>query len=135
LAKRKTLNLGLILGLLTATLLLIGGCIPPEATEGETGGFTGIWPMLAFLVELFALMFFVMIRPQRKRQQEQQTLLQELRRGDKVITAGGIYGQIESLSDDSVVLKVESGTTIRVARSSVVGRREDQKDTGLPKMR
>jgi len=118
-------------------LVFTGGCFPqaPAGTEGENGGLTGIWPMLAFLAVLFALMYFVMIRPQRKRQQEQQTLLQELRRGDRVITAGGIYGQIESLSDESVVLKVESGTTIRVARSSVVGRREDQKDTGLPKMK
>jgi len=135
LRKRKTLYLGLALGFLTTTFLFIGGCFPTEGTEGENGGFTGIWPMLAFLVVIFALMYFVMIRPQRKRQQEQQNLLQELQKGDKVITAGGIYGQIESLSDDSVVLKVESGTTIRVARSSVVGRREDQKDMDMPKIR
>jgi len=134
LRKRKTLILGLILGVLTTTLLFMGGCFLPGGTEGENGGFTGIWPMLAFLVVLFALMYFVMIRPQRKRQQEQQNLLQELQKGDKVITAGGIYGQIESLSDDSVVLRVESGTTIRVARSSVVGRRGEQKDTDMPKL-
>ena len=50
--------------------------------------------------------------------------MEELKRGDKVVTAGGIYGQIETISDDSVVLKIESGTTIRVSRSSVVLRRE-----------
>ncbi len=132
--KRKTLGLGLALGFLTVTLLFIGGCIPPEGTEGETGGLTGMWPMLVFLVVLFALMYFVMIRPQRKKQQEQQNLLQELRKGDKVITAGGIYGQIEALSDDSVVLKVESGATIRVSRNSVVGRRGEQQGMGTPKI-
>ena len=47
-----------------------------------------------------------------------------LQKGDRVITAGGIYGTIESLSEDSIVLKVESGATIRVARGSVIGRRE-----------
>jgi len=52
--------------------------------------------------------------------------MQELRRGDKVITAGGIYGVVESLSDDSIVIKVESGATIRVARDSVAGRREEK---------
>jgi len=48
----------------------------------------------------------------------------ELKRGDRVITAGGIYGVIESLSEDSVVIKVESGVTMRVARSSVALKRE-----------
>ena len=69
-------------------------------------------------------MYLVLIRPQRKRQKEHQQLIEELKRGDRVITAGGIYGQIESVSDDSVVLKVESGATMRVARSSVTVKRE-----------
>jgi preprotein translocase subunit YajC len=50
--------------------------------------------------------------------------VQELQKGDKVITAGGIYGVIESISDESVVLKIEAGSTIRVAKGSVSGRRE-----------
>ncbi len=68
--------------------------------------------------------YFLMIRPQRKRQQQHQKLTQGLQRGDNVITAGGIYGQIDSLSEDSVVLKVESGAMIRVARSSILGVRQ-----------
>jgi len=48
----------------------------------------------------------------------------ELKRGDRVITAGGIYGVIENLSEDSVVIKVESGTTMRVARNSIALRRD-----------
>jgi len=126
---KKILYLGVIAVVIAAALLFASGCFPQEAAEGEgEDGFGGIWPMLVFLVLLFALMYFVMIRPQRKRQQEQQNLMQELRRGDKVVTAGGIYGVIESVSEDSIVLKVESGTTIRVARSSVTGRRGEQKD-------
>ena len=128
---KKILYLGVIAVVITAALLFAGGCFPQEGAEGEgeaEGGFGGMWPMLIFLVLLFGLMYFVMIRPQRKRQQEQQNLMQELRRGDKVVTAGGIYGVIESVSEDSIVLKVESGTTIRVARSSVTGRRGEQKD-------
>ncbi len=129
--RKKILYLGVIAVVITAALLFASGCVLPGAAEGEgeaEGGFGGIWPMLGFLVLLFALMYFVMIRPQRKRQQEQQNLMQELRRGDKVVTAGGIYGVIESVSEDSIVLKVESGTTIRIARSSVTGRRGDPPD-------
>jgi len=70
------------------------------------------------------MMYFVLIRPQRKRQKEHQQLVEELRRGDKVITAGGIYGVIESTGEDSIVIKVESGTMLRVSRSSVALKRE-----------
>ena len=114
------LKLVLIVAWLVTFLALIGGCYP--ADTGEEGS-ASIWPMIIFLVLIFGLFYFVMIRPQRKRQKEHQTMVQELQKGDRVITAGGIYGTIESLSEDSIVLKVESGT-IRVARGSVVGRRE-----------
>ena len=111
--KIKLLNLGLIGGLLTS-VVFIGGCFPTDA-EGETS----IWPMLIFVVLLFGLMYFVMIRPQRKRQKEHQQLIEELKRGDRVVTAGGIYGVVESISEDSVTIKVESGATMRVAKGSV----------------
>ena len=127
----KRFSPGLVLGLLIASLLFASGCLP-TAPEGATEGdfLTSIWPMLIFLVVIFGLMYFVMIRPQRKRQQEHQNLLQELQKGDRVITAGGIYGQIESISEENAVLKIESGTTIRVARSSIVGQQSDETRTG-----
>ncbi len=112
--KTKTLKLGLIGGLLTGVAFL-GGCIPTDAEEGGTS----IWTMLIFVVLLFGLMYFVMIRPQRKKQKEHQQLIEELKRGDRVVTAGGIYGTIESISEDSVTIKVESGATMRVAKGSV----------------
>ena len=121
--KRKMLKLGVIAGFLVTTLVFMGGCIP-EGTSEEGAFTTSIWPIIIFLVFLFGMMYFVMIRPQRKRQQEHQQLVGELRKGDKVITAGGIYGQIETVSDENVVLKIESGATIRVAKSSVVGKQE-----------
>ena len=115
--KNKRLNLGLIVVLLI-TLVSIGGCAP----AGGEG--TSILPMIIFIALLFGMMYLVLIRPQRKRQKEHQQLVEELRKGDRVVTAGGIYGVIESISDDSVVIKVESGMTIRVAKGSVAGRRE-----------
>lgn len=82
----------------------------------------GIAPLILFFVLMFAAMYFLMIRPQRKRQREQEQLLSELRKGTRVVTTGGIHGQVESVSDDSVVLTVESGATIRVAKPSVIAR-------------
>ncbi len=117
--RNKMLNLGLIAGLVS-TLLFIGGCIP---AEGEGGGFN--WTWILFLGFIFATMYFLMIRPQRKRQKEHQALIRELKSGDSVITAGGIYGKIESVSDESVVIKIESGATMRVATNSVVIKQEE----------
>ena len=82
----------------------------------------GLAPMILFLVLMVAAIYFLMIRPQRKRQKEQQELLERIRSGEKVITSSGIYGQVESVSEDTVVLKVESGATIRVAKSTVVAK-------------
>jgi preprotein translocase subunit YajC len=123
----KLLKIGLITGLLITVLVFIGGCLAPTDTQGGDQGTSSIWPMVAFLVVIFALFYFVMIRPQRKRQKEQQTMMQGLQKGDKVITAGGIYGTIESVGEDNVVIKVESGTTLRVAKGSVAVRRDEMK--------
>jgi len=120
--KKRMLNLGLIVGLLI-TLAFTGGCFPAGTPEGGEG--TGsVAPLIIFLVLIFGMMYFLMIRPQRKRQKEHQELMVELRRGDKVMTAGGIYGVVETTSDESVVIKVESGAMLRVARNSVVAKRE-----------
>ena len=114
--KNKMLNLGLIAGLLIS-LVFVAGCVP----TGAEGGFD---PSIIIILVLFiGMIYFLMIRPQRKRQKEHQELMQELRKGDRVVTAGGVYGQIENLSEDSVVLKVESGATMRVTRGSIAGKR------------
>jgi len=83
---------------------------------------TSISYIIIFLVAIFLMFYFLMIRPQRKRQKEHEELISQLRGGDSVITAGGIYGRIESVGQDSVVVRVESGATIRVAKGSIAGK-------------
>jgi len=83
---------------------------------------TSVIYIIVFLVVIGLLFYFFMIRPQRKKQKEHEELVGQLRSGDRVITAGGIYGQVESVTQDNVVLKVESGATIRVAKGSIVGK-------------
>jgi preprotein translocase subunit YajC len=117
--RNKMLILGLVVALLISVVSL-GGCY--TATDGEEATFD--WTIIVFLVLIFAVFYFLMIRPQRKRQKEHQQMMEELKRGDRVVTAGGIYGVVESISEDSVVLKVESGATIRVSRNSVALKQE-----------
>ena len=88
------------------------------------GSSLGIWPMVIFLVAIFAIMYFLMIRPRQKQLKQHEEMTKELRVGDRVIIAGGIYGTIESLDEDTVILKIESGATMRVARGSVLGKQD-----------
>ena len=87
-------------------------------------GDLGTWGMLIFLVAIFAVMYFLMIRPRQKQQKQHEAMMEELRPGDRVIIAGGIYGQIESLSEDTAILRIESGATMKVARNSILGKQE-----------
>ena len=77
--------------------------------------------IIVFLVVIGLLFYFFMIRPQRKRVKDHQDLMANLRSGDRVITTGGIYGQIESINEDSIVLRIESGT-LRIAKGSIVNK-------------
>ena len=126
---KKYVKIGLILAAAIAVVVAVSSCLPASTTtaSGSTSsssGWDSTWPMLAFLAVIFVFFWFVMIRPQRKRQRDHQDMMQGLNKGDKVITAGGIYGTIDSIAEDSVVLKMEGGQTIRVARGSVAVVRE-----------
>ncbi len=83
--------------------------------------------LVVFMVLMFGMFYFLIIRPQRKRQQEHQALLSSLSVGDRVITIGGIHGVIESMKEDSVLLKLESGATVRMTRASIAFREGEPK--------
>ena len=80
--------------------------------------------MIIFLVAIFAIMYLLMIRPRQKQQKQHEEMMQELRSGDRVIIAGGIYGQIESLSEETAIIRIESGATMKVARNSILGKQQ-----------
>jgi preprotein translocase subunit YajC len=65
------------------------------------------------------------VRPMRQREKEHDRMVLELQKGDRVITAGGIYGKVDTIYEDSIILEVESGAKIRVTKGGVVKREED----------
>jgi preprotein translocase subunit YajC len=77
---------------------------------------------LLFFVAIFAIMYFLMIRPQQKQLRDQRTLLASLKKGDDVVTQGGLLGRIYALSGKEVTLEIASGVKVRVLLSSVQGR-------------
>ncbi|MBV8125567.1 MAG: preprotein translocase subunit YajC [Burkholderiaceae bacterium] len=72
------------------------------------------------LVLMFVVLYFVMIRPQMKRQKEHKTMIEALGKGDEVVTNGGMLGKVSKLTESIVTLEVANGVEIQVQRSSVV---------------
>jgi preprotein translocase subunit YajC len=69
----------------------------------------------------FLLIYLLFVRPQKRRQSQQQQLIDELRVGDEVLTAGGIYGTISQLEDDQVTVEIAPEIEVRVARRAIAG--------------
>jgi len=76
-----------------------------------------MWIMLALI---FVVMWFFMIRPQRKQQKELQNFRDSLKKGDKVVTIGGIYGTVAEIKEESVLIEVDSNVKIRVSKQALV---------------
>jgi preprotein translocase subunit YajC len=73
------------------------------------------------IIVAFAFLYFVMVRPQKRRQVEQQRMLSSLEVGDEVVTAGGLYGEVTELRDDEVLLRIAPQLEVRVARRAIAG--------------
>ena len=88
-----------------------------QAAAGQQGGGWQMWIMLALI---FGVMWFFMIRPQRKQQKELQNFRDSLKKGDKVVTIGGIYGTVCEIKEDSVLIEVDNNVKIRVSKQALV---------------
>lgn len=98
---------------------------PAQQTGTDAGssglfGNMGIWWIVVYIVVIFGAMYFIMIRPQKKRQKKEQQLRENIQVGDEIVTIGGIYGKVMALKDDSII--IETGPDrdkVRIARWSV----------------
>jgi preprotein translocase subunit YajC len=88
--------------------------------EGSGGGMF----MLIWMGLIFAIMYLLLIRPQRKKQKEHQALLDELKKGDKVVTSGGMFGTIFAIDEDRgrVVVKIGDDTKMEFLKSSIAAK-------------
>ncbi len=88
------------------------------AKNTATSGFSS-WFMWIILGVMFIAMYFILYRPQRKKAQEAQNLLSKLRKGDDVVTIGGIHGTIVKLTEDTVVLEIDKGVRMTFSRTAI----------------
>jgi preprotein translocase subunit YajC len=89
-----------------------------QATTTAASGTSSLMGMLP-LVLMFVVLYFVMIRPQMKRQKELRTMLEALAKGDEVVTQGGIMGTITKINDTLVSLEVASGVEVQLQRAAI----------------
>jgi preprotein translocase subunit YajC len=82
------------------------------------GGDAGMMNIL-FIVLMFVIIYFLMIRPQMKRAKEQRTMLEALQKGDEVITAGGVLGRISKMGDAYVTIEIAPNTEVSVQKAAV----------------
>jgi len=87
------------------------------APEGAQAG--SQWSFWIMMILIFVVFYFFMIRPQTKKQKELQKQREEMKKGDKVVTAGGIYGEIKEVKDTYFLITVDKDVTIRVDKNSV----------------
>jgi preprotein translocase subunit YajC len=84
-------------------------------SEGPMGMLMSFLPFILIIV----VFYFLILRPQQKRQKERQNLLSSLKKGDKVITAGGIHGTVEGLTDTMVTVRISDNVNVNLERSSI----------------
>ncbi|HKJ83215.1 MAG TPA: preprotein translocase subunit YajC [Mariprofundaceae bacterium] len=107
----QTIGSAIALSLFTAP----GAALAAGETPG--GGIASLVPLLLIMV----IFYFLLIRPQQKRLKAHRALVSELKKGDKVVTSGGIYGTIHDVSEETVRIEIADGVRVRVKRDTISG--------------
>ncbi|MGH7564124.1 MAG: preprotein translocase subunit YajC [Gemmatimonadota bacterium] len=90
------------------------------AAPPEGGGLAGYAASLLPIVAMIGILWFLLFRPQQKEQQRHKEMIRSLRKGDEVVTMGGLYGKIMSLNEERISLRVADGVKLDVERSKVM---------------
>jgi len=96
--------------------------ITPAYAQAAGGGGAGALAQFLPLILIFAIMYFLMIRPQQKKMKEHKAMVSAMRRGDQVVTQGGIIGKVTRVKDgdNEVEVEIADGVKVRVVRSTIV---------------
>ena len=100
--------------ILTATELFAANAPAPAGQSGNM-----LKGMLIPMLVLFGIWYFLLIMPQQKKEKQRKAMIEALKRGDRVITIGGAYGEVERVKDDLITLKFSNNTTIDFAKSAI----------------
>lgn len=103
--------------------------ITPAYAQGAAGGGDFFFQILPFLL-IFVIMYFMLIRPQQRRVREHREMVAALRRGDTVVTGGGLVGKVTKVDDAEVEVQVAQGVKVKVVRSTITDVRNKTEPVG-----
>jgi preprotein translocase subunit YajC len=92
---------------------------------GGGSGSSQLMPTLVMFAAMFAIFYFLMIRPQQKQRQERERMLGAIKRGDKIVTTGGLFGTVTNLTDKTVTLRVADQVKLEFERGAIARRVEE----------
>jgi preprotein translocase subunit YajC len=96
----------------------------PSAGQGQGGGLLSFLP----LVLIFVIFYFMLIRPQQKKAKEHKSMLENLKKGDKVVTSGGEYGVIEEVKTNTVVVKIAENVRVKYGKPYIAAVRTEEEE-------
>jgi preprotein translocase subunit YajC len=106
-------------------VLVLAQAPAPAATPSLTDQLLQMLPMFVMIVVIF---YFVIYRPQRQQREKLKTMLEQLKKGDKVVTTGGIWGTVTNIGKETVTLQVADNAKIKVTRDHIARIRGDEND-------
>ena len=108
-----------VLGVSAIMLLGLGACMPGQGAGGEGAGGSDMLMSILPLVLIFVVFYFLLIRPQQKKQKAHRAMLQQVNRGDDIVTSGGIVGKVVRSRDDQLLVEIAPDVRVRVMRGNV----------------
>jgi preprotein translocase subunit YajC len=84
---------------------------------GNSAGFMG--SVLPMMIIMFAIIYFLMIRPEQKKQKQRQKMMTELKKGDRILTIGGIFGTVGNVKDNTIMVKIAENTVVELRKGAI----------------
>ena len=106
------------LAALTPFLLFLTSCAPPGMGGAEGEGGSPIMAALPFVL-IFGLFYLLILRPQQKQSRQKEEMMKNIKRGDKVMTAGGIHGRVVNAEEDLLTVEIAKGVNIQISRANI----------------
>lgn len=95
---------------------------PPQSKNGQPQQGGGFGSLMVLLLPLMLVWYFFLIRPQQKKEKEKKRMLEEMKKGDNIMTIGGIFGEVVQVKDNRITIKIADKTNIEVSKTAISGK-------------
>jgi len=106
-----------IIASVAAAMAIITPAYAEAAPAAGGGGFASLIPLVLIMV----IFYFLLIRPQQKKLKQHRNLVEQLKKGDKIITGGGLYAKVIDVKDDTLKVEIADGVRIKIKRDTIIG--------------